>query len=389
MGNYDAPLDLGAGMSIGAAGRFFIVAREAELAGLRFHTALPGVAESTFVAIAPDGALPDAILRSAHVLVLEVDPASEHSLRRVARVRAERPDLPIIAALNQADISSMRMLIRQGVADVATLPFAPEELASQILDQYAQAAAQATPDALAPMTTVVRSTGGCGATTVVTHLAQAIAEEGGGSVCVVDLDLQSADVAAYLGETPKLNLSALLEAGDRLDHDLLRSAVTETQFGFSLVAAPDAITPLETVDVDQLLKILRLLRSEYDHVLVDLPASWTNWALSAALASTSVVLVTDLSVSSLRQAKRRLQLLSSIGVLQENIKVVVNRAERRLFKTISVGEASEALQCDIVASLAAEGSALRSAQDQGLLLAATVGKSKFGADIRSLAKQLV
>lgn len=377
-------------MSAAATGRFFIVAREAELAGLRFHAALPGFAGSTFVPLAPDAALPETVVAAAQVLVLEVDPADERSLRRVARVRAERPDLPIIAALAQADAASMRMLVRQGVSDVAALPFAPEELASQILDQFAEAAAQVSPDVLAPMTAVVRSTGGCGATTVVTHLAKALADEhaGGRGVCVVDLDLQGGDVASFVGETPAVTVAALLEAGDRIDHDLLRSAITETQFGFSLVAAPEAITPLDTVDVDQLLRILRLLRSEYDHVVLDLPASWTNWALSAALASTDAVLITDFSISSLRQAKRRLQLLSSIGVPRGHVKVVLNRVERRLFRTIGVTEVGEALQCDVVASLTFEGPALRSAQDQGVLISSIANKSKFAGDIRSLAKLL-
>lgn len=390
MGNYEKTDDLGAGMTPLPPGRFFIVAREAELAGLRFHSALPGVSNSTFVPLAPNAPLSDEVVRAAQVLVLEVDPADDQSLRRVAKIRTERPNLPIIAALDQADVLLTRTLIRQGIADVAILPFSPEELASQILEQFTQVAEQAAQEDLAPMITVVRSTGGCGATTVVTHLAQALVEEhaGGRGVCVVDLDLQGGDVAAFLGETPAVTLSALLEAGDRLDHDLLGSAITQTQFGFSLVASPDAITPLETVDVDQLLKILRLLRSEYDHVVLDLPASWTNWTLSAALASTEVVMITDFSISSLRQAKRRLQLLASVGVPREHIKVVVNRVERRLFRTIGVNDVSEALQCNVVASLTMEGPALRSAQDQGTLISSIAAKSKFAGDIRLLAKLL-
>jgi pilus assembly protein CpaE len=387
MGNYETPLVLGAGMTPSPLGRFFIVAGESEIAGLREHSAFARFAESTFLPLSADAALPDEVARAAQVLVLEVDPSSDASLRRIARARNDRPDLPIIAALRQADVSLVRTLIRQGVTDVAALPFEPRELASQIFDQFASVATQAAPAQLAPMLSIVRGTGGCGATTVLTHLAEALAADGD-EVCVVDLDLQGGDVAPFLGETPTVTISALLEAGDRLDGELLRSAITPTSYGFSMIAAPDAITPLDTVDVAQLQTILRLLRARFRYVLLDLPSAWTDWALSVALASTEVVLVTDLSISSLRQAKRRLQLLASIGVAGERMKVVVNRVERRLFRTIGVDEASDALGCEIAASLAMEGNDLRSAQDQGLLISAVAGRSRFANDVRSLAEAL-
>lgn len=388
MGTYETPLELGVGMTPTLPGRFFIVAGEQEIAPLRSHKLVPGLTDATLVPLPVDYPLADEVIRTAQVLVLEVDPADEFSLRRIGRVRSERPDLPIIAALRNANVSLVRTLVRQGVADVATLPFAPEELASQILDQFARSAALAEPAELTPMFSIVRSTGGSGATTVVTHLAAALAERDPGSVCVVDLDLQGGDVAAFVGETPNVTISALLEAGARLDSDLLHSATIETRYGFTVIAAPDAITPLDTVDVDQLLKILRLVRSQYRYVLVDLPAAWTNWALSVALASSEVMLITDFSISSLRQAKRRLGLLASIGVAGDRVKVLVNRVERKLFRAIGVDEVGDTLDCRVAASLTMEGATLRSAQDQGLLISGVVNKSKFASDIRSLADVL-
>lgn len=389
MGNYETILELGAGMTPTLSGRFFVVAREAEMAALQDGAAIPGFTAASFVALPADAPLPEQIVRSAQVLVLEVDAADPQSLRRVAQVRSDRPDLPIIAALNQADVSLVRALIRQGVADVASLPFAREELAAQIFDQLSKVAELTLPGDLSPMFSIVRSTGGCGATTVVTHLAAALAasDTSGRGVCVVDLELQNGDVAAFVGEVPQVTISALLEAGERLDIDLLRSTITETRFGFSVMAAPDVITPLDTMDVDQLLRILRLLRRQFAYVLIDLPAAWTNWALSVALASSRVLLISDLSISSLRQAKRRLELLSSVGIGRDSVSVVVNRVERRLFKTIGVEEVGEALGCEVLASLALEND-LRSAQDQGLLITSVTSRSRFAGDIRALAAKL-
>ena len=108
--------------------------------------------------------------------------------------------------------------------------------------------------------------------------------------------------------------------------------------------------------------------------------------MSVALAASEVLLITDLSIGSLRQAKKRLELLWSVGLEKSRIKVVVNRVERRLFKTIGIDEVRDALGCEVISTLADEGNALRAAQDEGLLISEVNRRSKFAADIEELAR---
>lgn len=369
-------------------GGLFIVASTAEIDPLRQAWAQE-MPPSAFVALPPEADVPGDVIAAAKVLVLEVDPADRESLRRLSQVRSQREGLPIIAALKGANVSLVRALVRQGVSDVAVLPFDEEELAAQILDALARANTILPDPTLAPLTAVVRSTGGCGTTTVLVHLAAAVARDTGRKVCVLDLDMQCGDVAAYLGLPARLTVTDLLEAGDRIDAELLRSALTDSGQGFSVIAAPEQITPLETVDVDHLLRLVQLARREFDHVFVDLPADWTNWALSIATTASDLLLVTGLSIGSLRQAKRRLAFFGSVGIDRDRVRVVVNRVERRLFKAIGVNEVRGTLGAEVLATLNEEGPALSAAQDQSLLITAVSRKSRFDADIAGLAKAIV
>jgi pilus assembly protein CpaE len=115
------------------------------------------------------------VLRHAQCVILEVDPKDELSLGRMEQVRRARPNLPIIAAIEEADIKLTRVLIRQGVFDVVTLPFDQDEVLSRVMDASATVAAESKVQ-VAPMVSVVGAVGGMGATTVITHLASAIAE---------------------------------------------------------------------------------------------------------------------------------------------------------------------------------------------------------------------
>jgi pilus assembly protein CpaE len=390
MGSYEIIPGTETGMELSLAAGLLIATNVADLDRVRNSALAAGSSPAVFLPLLPEEPLPENLITQARVLVLEVDPASEGSLRRIANVRSRRPDLPIIAALHESNFSLTRTLIRHGVTDIVELPFMAEELAALVNDVVISLASDQTRVQLAPMYTVVRASGGCGATTIITHLAAALAErdETGRGVSVVDLDLQKGDIAYYLGKTPTVTIEGLLNAGNRLDLELLRGALIDSDHGFSVLAAPQTITPLDSVDTDQLLKLLNLLRSKAGLVLVDLPADWTHWSLSVANASTKLLLVTDHCIASLRQAKRRIELLESLGIESDRIKVVANRVEKGLFKALGTEEVGEALKCEVIGAIADSGANLRSAQDQGLLISDIASRSRFQKDIAALGDLL-
>lgn len=388
MGNIESLFGPEQGMIFDLPGSLCIVANAQDIKDLQSSPSIKGLGGAALVALSADSPVPSDLTAGAKVLVIEVDPGVPASVRRISTIRGEREDLKIIAAIKQADVSLVRTLIRQGITDVAALPFSPDELSSQILEALAPLHEETRNGDLGLTTAVIRSSGGCGSTTVLTHLAAALAAENPGSrgVCVLDLDIQSGAVASYLGENPKVTISALLDASDRLDEALVQSVTIKSHYGFAVIAAPDVITPLDLVRSDQVSAIIMLLRKRYDHVLIDLPANWSNWSLAIAADAGEALMVTDISIGALRQAKRRIELLASVGVETDRIKVIANRMEKRFFKTIGVEDIQQALRCEVVAALSDEGQALRAAQDQGVLLDDVAGKSGFSKGIRALAQ---
>ena len=330
-------------------------------------------------------------VRQAALLVIEVDPANPASIERLSRLHQALPQLPLIAAIPDAPVSLVRALVHGGVDDVLALPFSADELLEISLGVLSARSAQPqTAVRLAPMIAVVRSIGGCGATSIATNLAAALAERGkpGAKAVIADLDLQFGAVADLLSAHGNGTIADLLEAGTRLDDDLVRSIVRTSDDGVHVVAAPTDILPLESVDTDQLLRVLESLRRNFDVVVLDLPANWTNWALSACLAADVILLVTELSISSLRQAKRRLELFQSVGIPADRVEVVVNRFEKRLFRTIGLNDVAETLRHPALASIALDEPAVRASQDQGRLVRTIHRRSPFSTDIARLADAL-
>ena len=227
----------------------------------------------------------------------------------------------------------------------------------------------------------------CGATSVATHLASSLANfvTEGHEIAIADFDLQSGAVAEYLGSRGSGSMSDLLASGDRLDPDLIRSISRATEQNLVVFAAPPLIEPIESVETEQVLQVLTMMRQLYAGVVIDLPSDVTNWSLSALSAADLIVIVVELSVSSLRQARRRLDLFESIGIERSRIAVVVNRVEKRMFKAIDLSDVDETLGREVLGSLPLDEKELRSAQTQGVLVHDLNRRNKFNVDVVKLA----
>lgn len=372
------------GQAFDVPGGVHIVAQSTQL------EALEGLAgHVTAIACGIEDPLPIAELANASIIVIEVDPASRNSLERVDLLRSQWPHLPVIAGLAKVDIATSRQLLRRGVSDIVALPFTLDELVTAIVDTAQQELKDNKANVrLAPFIAMIKSIGGAGSTTIATHLAAQMAHDlgAGHRACVIDLDLQSGDVASYLGCSPKLTLADLVETPERLDDELVRSVTATGHDLVDVIAAPSDIVPIESIDFDQLMRVITIARRNYDVVIVDLPASFTNWSLSTVFAADLSLIVGTLTIPSLRHAKRQLDFLVSMGIAKDAIGVVLNQVEKSLFKSISAHDAAKALKHPIMACICQEQALLRAAQDQGQLVYALQKRNKFSKDIMLLSE---
>lgn len=333
------------------------------------------------VALENSSPISEQILSVAKVLVLEVEPSSASSLARIRDARSKRPDITIVAAINNPDFGLVRTLLRQGVADVVELPFNAQDLLSQLFDIHSRESH--SEDDLAPMIAVVGAAGGVGTSTVLTHLAASLAQDS--SCCLIDMDMQSGYSTHLLNVAPTNTVQDVLDASERLDGDMLKDAAIQSESGIAVLGAPDRIEPLEDVDIDRLLRLLAIARREYDYVLLDVPSNWTNWSLSVVSACQAIAIVTDQSINGLRGAKRLLELFEGVDLPTRNVGLIVNKVERRLFRTIDKRDISDTLGCQIWGELPLDTEALSAAQDRCQLIWSESHRAPFGKSIHQLA----
>jgi pilus assembly protein CpaE len=357
-----------------------VVCVAAELAGERaagFSLSLNLVSSSDW--IEPND------LAGSPVAIVQVDPGNPASIKRFEQLAA-KVSTPLVAAAYEPPLALVRALVRAGAHDVVPLPLSLDELETSLAPVRDALMKRKKSLALAngKLVTVIKGVGGVGATALLTQLAIRFAAKErlhDREVCLADLDVQFGDVAFQLGLQPKLSLSDLLDAGNRLDAALLRATTTQHASGLNIIAPPADMMPLESIASEQLLQIVSLATREFKTVFVDLPTNWTNWSLSLVARSDLILLVTEMTVAGLNRARRQLNLLQSQDLGPLNIRIVMNRVDKAMSRSIRAADVREALGYDVAFTVSNDGPLMRAAIDRGVPIDEIKRKSGIAKDL--------
>ncbi len=159
--------------------------------------------------------------------------------------------------------------------------------------------------------TITKSRGGIGATTVAVNLAHALVDTGkrgdaAPSVALVDLDLQFGAIASFYDQNASDTLFHLAMKGTMPDDRILEDWACEMSNGVTLFSAPEKMVPFEAMDRSQTERLIELLKARFDYVIIDLPHLLVDWISPLLAESDRLLLVTDTTVPSIRQARRLL-----------------------------------------------------------------------------------
>ena len=182
--------------------------------------------------------------------------------------------------------------------------------------------------------------GGCGATTLVCHVAAELGRTNQ-RVLLADLDLD-AGMVAFITKTK--SVYSILDAVSnlhRLDIHYWKALVSNGIPGVEIVSSPLALASKQQPKDEQIRQVLSFARPHYDWTLVDLGRSLTRMGMAALEEIDEACLVTTLEVPALHQSKQIIQTLIDSGYGKNRIKLILNRAPKRL--DITPGELEKML----------------------------------------------
>jgi pilus assembly protein CpaE len=261
------------------------------------------------------------------------------------RFRVSRPSLGILLTRRRVDLSILNQAIRSGIREVINVDDSAEILKaakrSQSLSSKFSGSTDANPLHEVGKTILVFSAkGGCGKTTISTNLAESLAATSGGSVCLVDFDLQFGDIGIALRITPSKSISNAVEMKDHIDKQALSSLVINYKPNFDILLAPPNPVDAEYITSELARSVLTQLREMYDYVVIDSSPAFTDVILEAFDIADYHLLITTLDVPTLKNLRVSSNTLDELGLPPSKRIVIVNESDLNAGLTVEDVERS-------------------------------------------------
>jgi pilus assembly protein CpaE len=223
-----------------------------------------------------------------------------------------------------------------GARGVAALPLTADELTARVQAAASWAAGMrrhlgAPGDPGGPSGTVVTvsgAKGGVGSSVAAVQIALA-ARASGVPVALVDLDLQTGDLASYLDVRFRRSVADLAEIAD-LTPRVLADAMFTHASGLSLLLAPAEGEQGEAVGERAARALVAALRSRFAVTVVDCGSHLDGAGAAVVELADTALLLTTPDVVSVRAARRTVRMWDRLRVRKpQDVRVVVNRLTRQ------------------------------------------------------------
>jgi len=224
--------------------------------------------------------------------------------------------------------------------------------------------------------------GGVGCTTIATNLALALGSRPKASVALIDLDLQFGDVGAAL-DLHSVNTVAEILKADTISPELIGETFVRHESGVRVLLAPEDLAVVDTIETEQVVRLLQELCAHFDFIVVDLWSSLDQLTRTVMRIADRVLLVTTPEFPAVRDVQRVLNATRGELKLDGRVSVVINRYPGKA--GLPIADIAKALEHQILATIPSEGITVTEAINRGLSLLDSRTKVRAAGSYRRLA----
>lgn len=316
-----------------------------------------------------------------NIIIIDLDSNPEQALDLVEHICSRSNAVTVMVYSGHADPEMLVRCMRAGAREFLTQPYSQSKIAEALVRaSVRRPVAPRTKKTLGRLFVFTGAKGGSGVTTLASNFAVALASESQQNTLLIDLDLPLGAAALDLGITSQFSTVDAIQNIGRLDSNFFNRILTKHSSNLSVLPAPDKYSPI-TISDDTLDKILTLSRQDFDFVVVDAgSAIGSNFTLLIE-AATTIYLVTQVSISELRNSNR---LISEFFTSRSTkLQIILNRFTPRSL-VIDEDSITKALTLPPTWRVPSDYPVVRQAQNNAAPFA--MGDSVIGETVRKMAR---
>jgi len=301
------------------------------------------------------------------------------------------PGTVVIALGRVNDVRLYRQLMTSGIHDYLLKPVS----AAQLKDTLTHAREVATsprvgdPEAAKShiATAVIGARGGVGASTLATSLGWLFANEHKLPTALLDLDVHFGTAALSLDLEPGRGLIDAIANPSRIDGLFIERAMIRAHENLAILSAEAPITSALTTDGSAFVQLEEEFRQSFDMSVVDMPRNMLTTFPHLLANVDSVVLVTEMTLASARDAIRILSWLR--GAAPEAQPVIVANKVHPGSGEIGQADFEASIEHKVQFTIPFDLKTAVTAAKMGQTLAQAGGTSRTATTLRAIAAALV
>lgn len=320
---------------------------------------------------------------SFDMIVLDVDNGDVLNQTELFVFRANHRNVPLVVVSEELADDRMRLLIRLAGNDWLKKPLERRALIDMISTHAPAAGATGS-----RVHAVVSAVGGAGASVIASSLAHVLAKPtktGTPRVDLFDMDFSSGSLGYYLNLLNDYDLLPVVANPSRVDLEFIDLVRKRHQSGFSLLSFKQPSVLWSPKGAELVLRMLDVAAFESDETVIDMPHYSTPWKDDVLSSVNSVMIVTEMTIPALHQARDLFLHLTRLRGSPASIFVVVNKYRARLFSLgVSRKQIDNIFKDSRAHIVAYDWETLREALDRGVLPVEVNQRSRFCSAVGKL-----
>jgi pilus assembly protein CpaE len=173
---------------------------------------------------------------------------------------------------------------------------------------------------------VFSNKGGVGKTSIAMNLALELAKTTRENVALLDLNFQLGDVATFWNLNPTYNISYMIENNERLTPEFMLS--TFEKWGDSslyILANPPFYKSADRISVEGIERLIKSMQEAFSYIVIDTSTGFGTKVMKALELSDIVFFITTVSLPSLRNCQKCLEMFKEAGISADKTEIIINR----------------------------------------------------------------
>ena len=328
--------------------------------------------------------------RKPDLLFFELGPDAEKEMVMIESLLQENKVAAVFLTAENAEPAVLMRAIRLGVKEFFPQPVKMDEVKQAFQSFKAQSKSPLEKEEYksGKIISIFGSKGGVGTTTVAVNLAMSLLQaQKGQSVVLVDMNTLFGEVPLFLEISPKFHWGEITKNIERLDNTFLTNILTQHESGIHVLPSPAYLNGHVRPTPDIMSRLLDLMKSMFDYVLIDTGQSTNDTALRVVELSDTLLLITILSLPCLANTNRLMKSFLDLGYAEKDrIKIVLNRYTKN--SDISLKDAEAGINKELFWIIPNDFSTTMSAINKGKPLAQIASRAAITKSFEDLARAL-